>query len=63
MITKIVKTLTITPFYKTQQRNRRDNVKFNGKTIPEWSEISGIKITTLSARIKRGLTIEQAIKK
>jgi hypothetical protein len=49
--------------YKTQQRNRRNNVKYNGKTIPEWADISGVKKNTLYARIKRGLSIEQAIKK
>mgnify|MGYP004683691869 CR=1 FL=1 len=52
---------------KTQSNNKRDNnyLKFQGQThtIQEWSEITGIKWTTIKERIKRGWTVEKALSK
>lgn len=36
--------------FKEQSRNRRDNQLLNGKTLSEWSEILGIKRSTLAQR-------------
>lgn len=48
-----------------QNRNRRDNrrIEFNGqtKTLAEWCDITGLKRSTLQARVARGLTPEQAL--
>jgi len=50
---------------KDQSRNRRNNhlLTFNGqrRTITEWSEISGIKKTTIRERLNRGWTTKQAL--
>lgn len=50
---------------KDQQRNRRNNVLYEFKgstaTLGEHCEGLGIKAATVRARIKRGLTIEQAM--
>ena len=51
---------------RTEQcRNRRDNKKLtvNGvtKVLAEWSEISGTKSSTISIRLKRGATPEEAV--
>lgn len=50
---------------KEQGRNRRDNrlISFAGITrcLSEWSEISGLKITTIRERINRGWSIEDAL--
>lgn len=51
---------------KEQQRNKRNNrlITFNGetKTLVEWSEITGIKRSTISARLDRyGMTPEEAL--
>lgn len=52
---------------KTQSNNKRDNnyLTFQGqtRTIQEWSEITGIKWTTIKERIKRGWTVEKALSK
>ena len=48
---------------KEQERNRSNNVFFEGKTIPEWSELLGIKVPTLRARIRRGWSISDALSK
>ena len=48
-----------------QQKNKRNVPLFtySGKThtLPEWSEITGIKYGTLWARIKNGWSIEKAL--
>ena len=53
----------ITP--KEQSNNRRNNVyyTFNGetKTSKQWCELYNISQTTLSDRLKRGWTLEQAL--
>lgn len=53
----------ITP--KEQSNNRRNNVyyTFNGetKTSKQWCELYNISPTTLSDRLKRGWTLEQAL--
>jgi hypothetical protein len=51
---------------KVQQRNRRNNVRFTyrGKSLllSEWSELTGIKRSTLSMRIyARNWTIAKAV--
>ena len=47
---------------KTQARNTRSNIKFNGKTLTEWAEITGINHKVLWARInKLGWTLEKAL--
>lgn len=50
---------------KEQARNRRSNriLTVNGvrRTVTEWSEISGIGRSTISARIARGLSAEDAL--
>lgn len=50
---------------KAQQNNRRNNhvISFNGgtHTLTEWAEITGIKCSTIYARLKRGWTIERAL--
>lgn len=50
---------------KEQARNARTNVNltFNGEThcIAEWSEITGIKMATISYRIKHGWTVEETL--
>lgn len=52
---------------KEQQNNRRNNhyVELNGisHTITEWSEILGIKKTTIKERLKCGWTDEEALTK
>jgi len=49
---------------KEQQSNRRNNrwITYNGEThtLTQWSEITGISISTLWHRIKRGCNVEQA---
>ena len=63
------------PYYKencrwatrTEQRyNRRDVVRyeFNGEslTVGQWSRRTGVKRTTIEERLKRGLSIESALK-
>lgn len=42
---------------KQQQRNRRNNIRYSGKIIPEISEESGIKQSTLYTRKYRGQKI------
>ena len=42
-------------------RNTRKNVYYKWKTIGEWSEITEIKYVTIYRRIKRWLTIEEAL--
>lgn len=50
---------------KTQCRNTRKNhlITYNGETrcLIEWSELTGIKHTTIDERLKRGWTVEQAL--
>ena len=50
---------------KEQQNNRSNNrvIEFNGEchTLGEWSEITGIKLATIWARLKCGWTIERAL--
>lgn len=50
---------------KEQQRNKRNNfvVSFNGKDIPlsVVAEETGIDRMTLACRIKRGMTVEEAV--
>lgn len=50
---------------KAQARNRRDNVllTFHDETMTliEWSERTGFSHAVLSQRIKRGMTVEQAL--
>lgn len=52
---------------KVQHNNTRKNnyLTMNGEThtIQEWSEITGIKWTTLKARIEMGWTVEKALTK
>jgi hypothetical protein len=52
---------------KEQQHNKRSNryITFNGKThtLKQWSEITGIHPKTISTRIDRGWTIEEALTK
>lgn len=45
---------------KTQQRNRTSVRKINGKTVSEWSEISGISYNTLLSRLKK-MMLEEAL--
>lgn len=51
---------------KEQNNNRRDNKLFEFKgqshTVAEWGDITGIKPSTIYARIKRGLSTEEALK-
>lgn len=48
-----------------QMRNRRTNrrLTFDGRTLPiiEWAERLGLKPVTISSRLSRGKTIEQAL--
>lgn len=50
---------------KTQSNNRRNNhlITYNGisHTLSEWSEIIGIKQSTIRARLKRGWSIQRAL--
>ena len=46
---------------KEQQRNRRNNVLFYGKTAWEWAELHGFVGSTLYGRFKRGWTLEAAL--
>lgn len=50
---------------KEQQNNRRNNrsLTMNGETHTEseWARITGIKVATISARLKYGWTIEKAL--
>ena len=50
---------------KTNSRNRRDNVKYEYKgrnlTLAEWEECTGINRRTISARINRGCSVEEAL--
>lgn len=52
---------------KQQQNNRRGNrrLQFNGKnqTVGEWAKELGIKHSTISKRIARGLTVEKCLTK
>lgn len=52
---------------KEQQQNKRTNryITFNGEThtLKQWSEITGIHPKTISTRIDRGWTIEEALTK
>lgn len=49
---------------KTQSRNRTSNriIEYNGekKCLAEWSELIGIKQTTIDERMKRGWTVKEA---
>lgn len=44
-----------------QQRNTRSNHIYKGKTIVEWSEISGINADAIRRRIRKGWNYERAI--
>lgn len=50
---------------KAQGRNRRSNhsLTFNGEThcVSEWSEITGISVTTIFSRIKSGWDVESTL--
>lgn len=46
---------------KQQARNTRVCVYYNGKTLGEWAEISGIHKNTLRYRLKHGMSIENAL--
>jgi len=50
---------------KQQSRNTRTNhlLHFNGqtKTLAEWSELSGIGVTTIRERLRRGWEVERAL--
>jgi hypothetical protein len=50
---------------KEQCRNRRNNhfLLFNNelKTISEWSEITGLSISAINGRIKRGWVMEEML--
>lgn len=46
---------------KAQARNRSNNVRYRGKTVGEWSELCGIKASTLYNRICKGWSLERAI--
>jgi len=52
---------------KEQQHNKRTNrlITWNGEThtLKQWSEITGIHPKTISKRIDRGWTIEEALSK
>ena len=51
--------------YKIQENNRSSNrhIELNGisHTLAEWSDITGIKIATIHARLKRGWNPEKAL--
>lgn len=51
----------------TQARNRPSNhiVEFNGEThlLCEWSEITGLKLHTIAARLRSGWSVEDALTK
>lgn len=48
--------------WTVQQRNRRNNRKFKGKTLGEWSEITGIKRSTLAQRLYvYGWSVDRAL--
>ena len=44
-----------------QALNRRPNVMFNGKCIAQWARELGIGSTTIFTRMRRGMSIEDAI--
>ena len=47
---------------KTQQRNKRNNVLYRGKTLSEWAELLNIQKSTLYHRIRRrGWSIDKAL--
>lgn len=50
---------------KVQQNNRRNNrrIEFNGQvhTITEWSVITGINLSTISMRLKKGWSAEKTL--
>ncbi len=50
---------------RTQQNNRSNNrfVEFNGvsHTLGEWSEITGIRLATIWARLSKGWSIERTL--
>lgn len=52
---------------KEQGRNRRSNhnLSYNGetRTVTEWAEITGISFTTITRRLARGWSIEDALTK
>lgn len=48
---------------KIQQRNRKNSFLYKGKTIGEWSEITGIKSGTIKSRLKRHLADEKILSK
>ena len=51
--------------YKVQENNRSNNryIELNGvsHTLAEWSDITGIKIATIHARLKRGWNTEKTL--
>lgn len=48
---------------KQQANNRRDNIKTpSGKTIHEYADESGLNYDTITARLRRGWTLEDAIR-
>lgn len=51
--------------YKIQENNKTSNryLELNGEihTLAEWSDITGIKIGTIHARLKRGWNVEKAL--
>lgn len=52
---------------KEQQNNRSNNhtITHDGKTLTltQWAELTGLHRTTISRRLSRGLTVEEALKK
>ena len=53
--------------YKVQANNKTNNriIEFDGQshTLAEWSDITGITVSTLWARLKRGWSVEDTLTK
>lgn len=49
--------------YTENNRNKKNNILVEGKTLSEWSEITGLSTAVISYRIKRmGMSPEAAVK-
>ena len=46
-----------------QVRNQSSNIKYKGKCMKEWSEMTGINYDTLWKRIRKGMSWEEALNK
>lgn len=45
---------------KEQCRNKGTNVRYGGKTVGEWAELTGLKAATIRMRLLRGWSVEHA---